>query len=160
MTRHSLRCSVCNKYVTFSALADDGMCEHCANVVERKVKERLKIVRVALVVLFSIIIALMVLLIMSTTARAETKFVEEYYVTGVNLTTNERVVGWLDGVLGQPEVSGYVLDQGEHYAVVGVVNGKGSFELRSMCCEYDVVVVDEITNNKITNRKKWQESWE
>jgi hypothetical protein len=103
---------------------------------------------------------ILVLLFIAATAHADGTFLEEYFVTGVNLDTNERVVGWVDGILGESEVQGHVLDRGHHYAVVGVANGMGSFELRSMCCTYDVVVADEIKEDKIHNRKQWEGSWE
>lgn len=39
-------------------------------------------------------------------------FQEEYFVTGTNLNTGERVIGWLDGTLGESEVQGLILDRG------------------------------------------------
>ena len=86
-------------------------------------------------------------------------FVEEYFVTGVNEQTGERVVGWLDGQMGSGEVQGTVLDRGDRFVVVGQSSGKGSFVLKSLCCEYDVVVADEVSNDKLVNRKQWQEEW-
>ena len=86
-------------------------------------------------------------------------FQEEYFVSGVNLTTGERVIGWLDGTLGESEVQGHILDRGDHYAVIGTISGKGSFELRSLCCIYDVEVTDEISHSKIENRKTYQKEW-
>lgn len=80
-------------------------------------------------------------------------FVEEYFVTGVNEQTGERVVGWIDGVLGESEVQGTVWDRTGQYVVVGIANGKGSFELRSLCCKYNVVVADEVSESKLQNRK-------
>ena len=94
-----------------------------------------------------------------TLCFATQKFTVEYFVTGLNTTTSERVVGWLDGVMGESHVQGHVLDRGHHYAVVGQSDGKGLFVLRSLCCEYHVEVADEITNDKVKNRQKWQESW-
>ena len=35
-------------------------------------------------------------------------FQEEYFVSGVNLTTGERVIGWLDGTLNEAEVQGHI----------------------------------------------------
>ena len=86
-------------------------------------------------------------------------FVEEYFVTGVNEQTGERVVGWLDGQMGSGEVQGTVLDRGDRFVVVGQSSGKGSFVLKSLCCEYDVVVAGEVSNDKLVNRKQWQEEW-
>lgn len=158
---HNERCTVCNKFVTLADKLDDGMCLSCALKLDRLVDERTKsLTNVLWFLIIVVFIEFFVIMgFLTSNALAQERFVEEYYVTGVNLQTNERVVGWLDGVLGQPEVSGYVLDRGEHYVVTGVANGKGSFALRSLCCEYDVIVADEITNNKVANRKKWQESW-
>lgn len=99
------------------------------------------------------------LLVLPVLCGANQKFKVEYFVTGMNITTNERVVGWLDGVMGESQVQGHVLDRGHHYAVVGQSDGKGLFVLRSLCCEYAVEVADEISASKITNRKTWQESW-
>lgn len=99
------------------------------------------------------------LLVLPVLCGANQKFMVEYFVTGMNITTNERVVGWLDGVLGESRVQGHVLDRGHHYAVVGQSDGKGLFVLRSLCCEYHVEVADEVSNDKVQNRKTWQESW-
>ena len=86
-------------------------------------------------------------------------FQEEYFVSGVNLTTGERVIGWLDGTLGEPEVQGYILDRGDHFAVTGAFSGKGLFSLRSLCCEYEVEVTNEISSSKIKNRRTHQKEW-
>ena len=86
-------------------------------------------------------------------------FQEEYFVSGINLNTGERVIGWLDGTLGESEVQGHILDRGDHYAVTGFISGKGTFELRSLCCIYDVEVTDEITEDKIENRRTYQKEW-
>jgi len=86
-------------------------------------------------------------------------FQEEYFVSGINLTTGERVIGWLDGTLNEAEVQGHILDRGDHYAVTGAFSGKGLFSLRSLCCEYEVEVTNEISPSKIENRKTWQKEW-
>lgn len=86
-------------------------------------------------------------------------FQTEYFVSGINLTTGERVIGWLDGTLGEPEVQGHILDRGDHYAVIGTFSGKGLFSLRSLCCEYEVEVTDEISHSKIENRRTYQKEW-
>ena len=86
-------------------------------------------------------------------------FQTEYFVTGTNLTTGERVIGWLDGTLGKPEAQGYVLDHGDYYEVIGSFSGKGLFSLRSLCCEYEVEVTDEVTNSKAKNRRAYQKEW-
>lgn len=81
-------------------------------------------------------------------------FQTEYFVSGINLTTGERVIGWLDGTLGESEVQGHILDRGDHYAVIGTFSGKGSFSLRSICCTYDVEVTDEVSPSKIENARR------
>lgn len=80
-------------------------------------------------------------------------FQTEYFVSGTNLTTGERVIGWLDGTLGKAEVKGHILDRGNHYVVIGTFSGKGLFSLRSICCTYDVEVTDEVTSDKRKNLK-------
>ena len=86
-------------------------------------------------------------------------FQAEYFVSGVNLTTGERVIGWLAGTLNEAEVQGHILDRGDHYAVIGTFSGKGLFSLRSLCCEYEVEVTNEVTEDKIENRRTYQKEW-
>ena len=83
----------------------------------------------------------------------------EYFVTGTNLATGERVIGWLTGTLGKPEVQGHILDHCDHYTVIGVFSGKGLFSLRSICCEYAVGVADEVADSKVKNRRTYQKEW-
>ena len=147
--RHSIRCKICGRFISFDDMLDDNMCEACAEKIEEAVEQRARLLRYALYVAVLMWVFLL-LLILPFRANA---FNVEYYVTGVNLTTNERVVGWLDGTLGEANVQGYVLDRGDHVAVVGLANGMGSFELRSLNCLYDVVVTDEVSPNKLENRK-------
>ena len=147
---HAVQCQLCRKFITFEDMLDDALCEACASKIETIVEERSRLLRYVLYVSALAWIAMLSLFLAFTRADA---FMVEYYVTGVNLTTNERVVGWLDGTLGESEVSGYVLDRGDHVAVVGVMNGMGSYELQSLCCVYDVVVTDEVMDNKLENRK-------
>ena len=150
---HSIRCSLCGRFISLDDVLDDNMCEACAEKIEEIVEQRARWLRYALYVAVLMWVFLF-LLILPFRANA---FNVEYYVTGVNLTTNERVVGWLDGTLGEADVQGYVLDRGDHIAVVGLANGKGSFELRSLNCLYDVVVTDEIMDNKLENRKNTEQ---
>ena len=163
MAKHMERCSVCNKFVTLADKSDDGMCLSCALRLDELVDKATASYRRVIWFLICALVVLTfvgIMIVLPPIANAgDSQFVEEYYVTGTNVSTGERIVGWLDGKLGESEVSGYVLDRGEHYAVVGIANGMGSFELRSLCCVYDVVVTDEITNDKVVNRKQWQESW-
>ena len=151
---HAVQCQLCRKFITFEDMLDDAMCEACASKIETIVEERSRLLRYVLYVSALAWTAMLSLFLAFTRADA---FMVEYYVTGVNLTTNERVVGWLDGTLGEADVQGYVLDRGDHIAVVGLANGKGSFELRSLNCLYDVVVTDEIMDNKLENRKNTEQ---
>lgn len=161
MTRYGIRCTVCNKFITMLDMADDGMCEHCADKLEQLVRKRTKlqtfVVYMLVVLVLALALGFLAILGPSNAGAAnQTTFTEEYFVTGVNLTSNERVVGWLSGVLGEPQVSGHVLDRGHYYVVVGHINGKGQFILESLCCEYDVVVTDEVTSDKLENRQQWE----
>ncbi len=163
MTKHNVRCSCCNKFVTWTDLLDDGLCVACERRISQLTEERTRILTrvmyTAVLVAFAGLALCLFLLVTCDKVDAETMFREEYFVTGTNTETGERVVGWVDGVLGESEVQGTVWDRTGQYVVVGVANGKGSFELRSLCCTYYVVVADEVTSNKRTNRKQWQEEW-
>ena len=158
--KHNARCSVCNKFVTWTDLLDDGLCGACERVVNRLAEERTRLltrmVYTAILVAFAGLALCLFLLVTCDKVNAETMFREEYFVTGTNTETGERVVGWIDGVLGESEVQGTVWDRAGQYVVVGVANGKGSFELRSLCCVYDVVVTDEVSESKQQNRKTWE----
>lgn len=96
--------------------------------------------------------AIVLLLVSLSTSANSQPFVAEYYVSGTNLDTNERVIGYLSGNLGQPEVGGIIYDRGDRWAVVGHIDGKGLFLVRSLCCRYSVEVVDEVSGNKLQNR--------
>ena len=161
--KHNARCSCCNKFVTWNDLLDDGLCVACERRISHLTEERTRLltrmVYTAILVAFAGLALCLFLLITCDKVNAETVFREEYFVTGTNIETGERVVGWVDGVLGESEVQGTVWDRTGQYVVVGVANGKGSFELRSLCCTYAVVVADEVMENKITNRKQWQGIW-
>ena len=160
MSKHNVRCVVCNKFITRNDMLDDSMCVVCATRMKKLVDARTQIHRWIIRILILLVVALALITITSIDVRAnETTFREEYFVTGVNTLTNERVVGWVSGVLGSTDVSGHVLDRGEYYVVVGQFSGKGQFELRSLCCTYEVVVTNEVSDSKLENRKQWQESW-
>lgn len=155
--KHNARCSCCNKFVTWNDLLDDGLCVACERHISHLTEERTKLltrmVYTAILVAFAGLALCLFLLVTCDKVSAETMFREEYFVTGTNIETGERVVGWIDGVLGESEVQGTVWDRTGQYVVVGVANGKGSFKLRSLCCEYDVVVADEVSASKLQNRK-------
>ena len=155
--KHNARCSCCNKFVTWNDLLDDGLCVACERRISHLTEERTRvltrIVYTAILAAFAGLALCLFLLVTCDKVDAETMFREEYFVTGTNTETGERVVGWVDGVLGESEVQGTVWDRTGQYVVIGVANGKGSFELRSLCCKYDVVVADEVSASKLQNRK-------
>lgn len=162
MAKHTLRCSICSKFVTWHDMADDGICESCARRSEAYARERAKGFRFILLVvaLVWLLLAVTGWCVYSSIAYAgDQRFIEEYFVTGINEQTGERIIGWLNGELGSGEVQGTVWDRRGQFAVIGNATGCGLFELRSLCCTYVVEVADEVTNDKITNRKQWQESW-
>ena len=156
MVKQTLRCTLCGKFATFADMQDDQLCWRCGDRLQKEAEKRTVLLSRYITGMAVVIIILGVLLIDAWTAKAQNV---EYYVTGINTATNERVVGWLDGQVGSGEVQGTILDRGDRFVVVGVANGMGSFELRSLCCTYDVVVTDEVSSDKLTNRKQWQESW-
>lgn len=80
-------------------------------------------------------------------------FQTEYFVTGLNTTTNERVVGWLENFDSSPYVCGYVLERTGRTRVTGHFSGRGQFRLESLTHVYDVEVADEVTSDKIKNRQ-------
>lgn len=162
MAKHSMRCNVCGRFVTWRDILDDGVCESCAKHLEAYARERSKWLRRALMVLMFLWLLLVAggwWVYTNTWAGNETTFRQEFFVTGINLQTRERVVGWIDGLVGGNEVSGTVWDRTGQYVVVGRATGCGQFELRSLCCTYNVRVADEVTNDKVKNRKQWQEVW-
>ena len=149
MAKHAARCTLCGKFVTMLDMQDDQLCWRCGDRLAQEVLNETKTLRRTIYALCVLLIITVVLLVDVWVANAQNV---EYYVTGTNVTTGERVVGWLDGQVGSGEVQGTVLDHGDRFVVVGVANGKGSFELRSLCCKYDVVVADEVSESKLQNR--------
>lgn len=79
----------------------------------------------------------------------------EYFVTGFNVMTKERIVGWIDGELNSTNVNGTVLDRGDRFNVTGHETGVGTFELRSSRCTYNAKAVDEVSWDKRENRRRW-----
>lgn len=39
---HDIRCGMCNKFITRLDKLDDGLCEKCADLLHRKISERLR----------------------------------------------------------------------------------------------------------------------
>lgn len=153
MSKITSRCSLCGKFTTFTDMQDDQLCWRCGERLQKEAEKRTVLLSRYITGMAVVIIILGVLLIDAWIARAQNV---EYYVTGTNITTGERVVGWLDGQVGSGEVQGTILDRGDRFVVVGVANGMGSFELKSLCCTYDVVVADEVSESKLQNRKTWE----
>ena len=154
--KHKIRCEICNKFATFDDMADDGICERCEEKINSRVNQHLLTTRrltAVLIILSTLITALAII----ATRADSAEYREEYFVTGVNTTTGERVIGWVDGILGEPSFQGHIQDRLGQWVVVGEFSGKGGFLLRSMCCEYDVVVTQEVFNDKLVNRKYMEE---
>lgn len=151
MVKQTLRCTLCGKFTTFVDMQDDQLCWRCGERLAQEVQNETKMLRRIIYAMCALLIVTIVLLIDVVVANAQNV---EYYVTGTNTTTGERIVGWLDGKMGSGEVQGTVLDRGDRFVVVGQSDGKGLFVLKSLCCEYDVVVADEVSNDKLVNRKQ------
>ena len=139
------RCLKCGKYMTVADASDKypGLCHRC------EAKRRAKITRLAVVLIFLLWIAIIAVGV-PLIANAS-PFISEYYVSGMNLDTNERVVGYLTGELGSPDVGGVVYDRGDRWTVVGVLKDD-VFYLRSLCCRYQCMYVHEVSANKLRNR--------
>ena len=152
MAKMSMRCTLCGKFTSMADMQDDQLCWRCGERLAQEVQNETKMLRRIIYAMCVLLIVTIVLLIDVAVANAQNV---EYYVTGTNVTTGERVVGWLDGKMGSGEVRGTVLDRGDRFVVVGQSDGKGSFVLKSLCCEYDVVVADEVSSDKLVNRKQW-----
>lgn len=145
------KCQLCSKQFCFDDMATEHLCWQCEETVTRFKRSHSGWLWVAISA--SVLCWLVFFLVLAKTAYAQPWQVE-YFVTGINVDTNERVVGWLDGKQGDSLVQGTVLDHGDRYVVVGEITGKGQFELRSMCCFYRVEVADEVLENKLQNARK------
>lgn len=77
----------------------------------------------------------------------------EYFISGFNTKTGERVVGWLTAKQNEPTVRGVVLDRTGRWRVVGKFSGKGLFTLVSQDTKYEVEVVPEISGDRKLNAK-------
>lgn len=144
------RCKECGRYMSFLDASDEmpGTCRAC----ERKIKAKWTRRAVYSVFILWVIIAS---LFFYKVAGAS-PFVAEYFVSGANVDTGERVVGYLTGELGSPDVGGVVYDRGDRWTVVGIYQD-GVFTLRSLCCVYQCMNVPEVSANKLRNRYGWEE---
>jgi predicted small secreted protein len=77
----------------------------------------------------------------------------EYFVSGTNLHTNERVIGWLTAKPGASTVRGVIYDRADRWTVLGHFSGKGQFHLTSLTSTYSVSVVPEVSGDKRLNAK-------
>lgn len=143
-------CDLCGKRFCIDDMATNRLCYECNEALTHTRKQDSRWLCVAVAVLMLCWAVFFLVLAEKLSAQP---WQVEYFVTGVNTTTGERVVGWLDGEMGKSEVRGTVLDHGDRYAVVGMISGKGLFELRSMCCFYDVEVTDEVLADKLLNKR-------
>lgn len=65
---------------------------------------------------------------------------EDYSVTGRNLTTGERVLGFLHAD-PSGQVAGYVFDQTYRFDVAGNATGRGVFRVEGAAFEYELEVI-------------------
>lgn len=65
---------------------------------------------------------------------------EDYSVTGRNLTTGERVLGFLHSD-HEGQVKGYVFDQTYRFDVAGNATGRGVFRVEGAAFEYELEVI-------------------
>lgn len=147
--KNPYRCAKCGRYMSALDASDElpEICRSCEN------KLRAKLTRFALgviLLLWAVIAVAAISWFFPSNANAS-PFVSEYYVSGVNLDTNERVVGYLTGEIGSPDVGGVVYDRGDKWTVVGVLKDD-VFYLRSLCCRYQCMFVREVTANKLRNK--------
>lgn len=77
----------------------------------------------------------------------------EYFVSGTNLHTNERVIGWLIARPGASTVRGVIYDRADRWTVLGQFSGKGRFHLTGLTSTYSVSVVPEVSGDKRLNAK-------
>lgn len=102
------------------------------------------------------ILFLAFLLVASKSTHAQ-DFKNDYYVTGVNVCTGERVVGWLENFESSPYVNGYVLERTGRTRVTGHFSGRGQFRLESLTSVYDCEVTDEVMETRQENRLRRQQ---
>lgn len=91
--------------------------------------------RVLLAVIFVCTIMWVFVIAMVVELRAE-----DYSVTGHNLTTGERVLGFLHAD-PSGQVAGYVFDQTYRFDVVGNATGRGLFRAEGHAFEYELEVI-------------------
>ena len=67
----------------------------------------------------------------------------EYKVTGVNIRTQERVVGHIEDAGQNGTLTGIIWDKTDTYPVEGTWDGKGLIRLHSRLSAFSVEVVEE-----------------
>jgi len=78
----------------------------------------------------------LILIVLFLDARAE-----DYSVTGRNLVTGERVLGFLH-VDGEGQAKGYVFDQFYRFDIVGNATGRGVFYAEGAAFHYELEVIE------------------
>ena len=89
---------------------------------------------------YAVLCALFALLAVTSLCKAETF---EYKVTGINLKTQERVVGHITDSAQNGTVSGMIWDRMGVYPVEGIWAGKGRMRLYCTLSSFTVHVVEE-----------------
>lgn len=147
------RCKICGRYMSKLDASDlwPQTCLACEDKLRAKWTRR---ACVAVLVIWILAVVAFVLAWPKITSASP--FVSEYFVSGANIDTGERVVGYLTGQLGEPNVGGVVYDRGDRWTVVGVYQD-GVFTLRSLCCRYQCMNVPEVSANKLRNKFEWEE---
>jgi hypothetical protein len=92
MTKHSIRCSVCNKFITFEDMADDSMCVPCSERINSFIDRSTAGYRRVTMILLGISIGLALLLI---AVMADANELYDYKVYGQNKSTGLMVAGHL-----------------------------------------------------------------
>ena len=91
-TRHTIRCSVCNKFITFEDMADDNVCVPCSQKIDSFIDRATTPYRRIIMFLVCASVGLMLLLV-SMMAGAEELY--DYKVYGQNKHTGLVVAGHL-----------------------------------------------------------------
>jgi len=107
MGRHSIRCEVCNKFITHYDEMDDGMCHDCAARLDQMAAQsRCKCYFVLFIVAVMLVVGTLVSL-----ANAEELY--QYKVSGHNDHTGLRVVGRMQETDKQGNLKARVYDEME-----------------------------------------------
>jgi hypothetical protein len=110
MTRHGIRCEVCNKFITFGDKADDGMCVACAHLIEQQVDKRTTFYRRFFLLVMLAMLAAIFILIAKVSSADE---LYNYKVYGQNKQSGLMVAGHVWETDKQGNVLGKLWDEFE-----------------------------------------------